>query len=344
MRRSPMVLLTLLLTLLLAACGGAPAAQAPTSPPAPTTEPTAAVTTAATDATTAATPAATAAAPTTAPTTAAGTTLYVFAAASLTDAFKALAPTFEAAHPGVTVVYNFAGAQQLAAQINEGAPADVFASANKKQMDAVIASSKVISGTEHTFVRNRLVVITPQGNPAGITSLKDLAKPGLKLVFEAKEVPAGQYTLDVLAKASALPEYTESFSATVLANVVSYEDNVRSVLSKIALGEGDAGVVYTTDSATQADKVAEVPIPDDLNVIASYPVAPLATSASPDLAQAFVDFVLSPEAQQVLVSYGFIPVTGDASGAAPTAKPVAVSGLVTTPRSFSADDLKAYSS
>ena len=284
MKHSPIAILTLLLTLLLAACG-APAAQSPPSPPAPTTAPTNAPT---------------------APTAVAGTTLTVFAAASLTDAFKAIKPAFEAAHPGVTVVYNFAGAQQLAAQINEGAPADVFASANKKQIDVVIASSKIISGTAQTFVRNRLVVITPKANPAGITSLKDLAKPGLKLIFEAKAVPAGQYSLDFLTKASTLPEYTSAYSSTVLSNVVSYEDNVRSVLSKIVLGEGDAGIVYTTDAATVVDKINTIAIPDELNVIAVYPIAPLADSKIPDMAKAFIAYVLSPEGQQVLATYGFI--------------------------------------
>ncbi|MEI8308788.1 MAG: molybdate ABC transporter substrate-binding protein [Chloroflexales bacterium] len=284
MKHSPIAILTLLLTLLIAACG-APAAQSPPSPPAPTTAPTNAPT---------------------APTAVAGTTLTVFAAASLTDAFKAIKPAFEAAHPGVTVVYNFAGAQQLAAQINEGAPADVFASANKKQIDVVIASSKIISGTAQTFVRNRLVVITPKANPAGITSLKDLAKPGLKLIFEAKAVPAGQYSLDFLTKASTLPEYTSAYSSTVLSNVVSYEDNVRSVLSKIVLGEGDAGIVYTTDAATVVDKINTIAIPDELNVIAVYPIAPLADSKIPDMAKAFIAYVLSPEGQQVLATYGFI--------------------------------------
>ncbi len=308
MKRSPIALFTLLLTFLLAACGGAPAAQSPTHPPAPTTVattvPTVADTAAPTDASTIV---ASPTAATVAPRAAAGTTtLNVFAAVSLTDAFKALAPAFEAAHPGVTVVYNFAGAQQLAAQINEGAPADVFASANQKQINVVIASAKVISGTAQIFVRNRLVVITPKANPAGIASLKDLAKPGLKLIFEAKAVPAGQYSLDFLTKASKLPEYTTTYSSTVLANVVSYEDNVRSVLSKIVLGEGDAGIVYTTDAATEADKIGTVTIPDELNIIALYPIAPLVESKVPDLAKAFIAYVLSPEGQQVFVKYGFL--------------------------------------
>ena len=206
------------------------------------------------------------------------------------------------------MVYNFAGAQQLAAQINEGAPADVFASANRTQMDVVLASSKVISGTERIFVRNRLVVITPKANPAGLTSLKDLTKPGVKLILAAKAVPVGQYALDFLSKASALPEYSASYSSTVLANVVSYEDNVRSVLTKVALGEGDAGIVYTTDAATQAAAINTITIPDELNVVAAYPIAPLAGSKVPELAQAFVAYVLSPEGQQVLVKFGFITV------------------------------------
>ncbi|MEI6776352.1 MAG: molybdate ABC transporter substrate-binding protein [Chloroflexales bacterium] len=306
MKRLPIALLMILLTLLVAACG-APAASSPTRLPVSTTAPTTAPTVAAiTTPTNASTAVATTAVATTAPTVAAATTLNVFAAASLTDAFKAIAPAFEAAHPGVKIVYNFAGAQQLAAQINEGAPADVFASANKKQIDVVIASSKIISGTAQTFVRNRLVVITPKANPAGITSLKDLAKPGLKLIFEAKAVPAGQYSLDFLTKASKLPEYTSAYSPTVLANVVSYEDNVRSVLSKIVLGEGDAGIVYTTDAATDVEHIGTITIPDELNVIAVYPIAPLAESKVPDLAKAFVTYVLSPEGQQVLLKYGFL--------------------------------------
>ncbi|NTW03224.1 MAG: molybdate ABC transporter substrate-binding protein [Oscillochloris sp.] len=324
MRRSPIALFALLLALLLSACGGAPTAQSPTSTSAPAAEITVVATEAATDsatevateavtevATVAATEAATEAVttlPTDAPTAAAGTTLNVFAAASLTDAFTEIATAFEAAHPGVTVTYNFAGSQQLATQINEGAPVDVFASANRKQMDAVITSSKVVSGTESVFAGNRLVLITPKENPAGIVSLKDLAKPNLKLVLADKSVPVGQYALDFLAKASALPEYTEAYSATVLANVVSYEDNVRTVLTKVSLGEGDAGIVYTTDAALDADKLQQIIIPDELNSLAKYPIAALSDSASPELAQAFVDYVLSGEGQKVLETYGFIPV------------------------------------
>ena len=311
MTRAPIALFALILTLLLAACG-APTATQPSSPPAPTDAPVPTETL--TTAPTAVPTAAPAAAPPVAPAPFTGT-LSVFAAASLTDAFEEIATAFEAINPGVEVVYNFAGSQQLAAQITEGAPADVFASANRSQMQAAIAGSRVISGTEQTFVRNRLVVITPSDNPAGIATLQDLAKPGIKLILADQAVPVGQYSLDFLAKASALPEYTERYSPTVLANVVSYEDNVRTVLTKVALGEGDAGIVYTTDASLDADSIAQLVIPDALNTVASYPIAPVADSPNTALAQAFIDYVLSPKGQQVLVKYGFLSPTAALSGA-----------------------------
>jgi molybdate transport system substrate-binding protein len=237
------------------------------------------------------------------------TELNIFAAASLTDAFKEIGMKFEAANPGAKLIFNFAGSQQLAQQIGQGAPADVFASANKKQMDMVIQSGQVISGTQRTFVRNRLVVIYPKDNPAKLNTLKDLAKPGVKLVLAAKDVPVGGYALDFLARASKLPNYTEAYSPTVLANVRSYEENVKAVLSKVALGEADAGIVYTSDIALDsADKVGRLDIPDDLNTIAAYPIAPIKGSQHADLAKKFVEYVLSPAAQQILVKYGFIAV------------------------------------
>jgi molybdate transport system substrate-binding protein len=196
----------------------------------------------------------------------------------------------------------------------------------------------VISGTERTFVRNRLAVVYPKDNPGGITALKDLAKPGLKIVFAQKSVPVGTYSLDFLGKASKLPEYTETFSPTVLANVVSYEENVRAVLSKIALGEADAGIVYTTDAATVTDgSIVTLDIPDNLNTIATYPIATIKDSPNAELAQKFVDYVLGAEGQQVLVKYGFIPTIGSATGAAPTAAPLEIGGMVDTPVSLTLD-------
>ncbi|WP_129626484.1 molybdate ABC transporter substrate-binding protein [Candidatus Oscillochloris fontis] len=242
----------------------------------------------------------------TAPIVATTTTLNVFAAASLTTAFQEIATAFEAANPGVTVVYNFAGSQQLANQINEGAPADVFASANLKQMDVVIASGMVASGQEQNFAQNQLVLILPKENPAAVQTLADLTKPGLKLVLADKATPIGQYTLDVLSKASELPEYGATYAEAVLANVVSYEDDVRSVLTKVRLGEADAGILYTTDAALAADELVQISIPETINSIATYPIAPLAKSAAPEVAQAFVDFVRSAEGQAILVTYGFL--------------------------------------
>jgi molybdate transport system substrate-binding protein len=272
MHRTPWSLILIALFAVLSACGSPAAPAATSAPAAPAAE------------------------------------LQVFAAASLNDAFGEIGKLFEAANPGVKVTFNFAGSQQLAQQISQGAPADVFASANKKQMDVVIQSGQVISGAEHTFVRNRLIVIYPKSNPAKLTSLKDLANPGLKLVLADRAVPVGQYALDFLGKASKLPEYTETYSSTVLANVVSYEENVKAVFSKVALGEADAGIVYVTDiSLESAEDVGKIDIPDNLNTIASYPIAAIKDSKNADLAKKFVDYVLSPEVQAVLAKYGFTP-------------------------------------
>jgi molybdate transport system substrate-binding protein len=233
--------------------------------------------------------------------------LTVFAAASLTEAFTELGEQFEAQHPEATVVFNFAGSNQLAAQINQGAPADVFASANPAQMQMAIDSGRIVGGARQTFVRNRLVVIYPKDNPAGLTAWQDLAKSGVKVVFAAKEVPVGQYSLDFLDKAAQDAAYGIAFKAGVLANVVSYEENVRAVMSKVVLGEADAGIVYTSDVAgDNAGQVGRIDIPDTLNTIATYPIAALNDSAHPELAQAFVDLILSPQGQAVLESYGFI--------------------------------------
>lgn len=251
--------------------------------------------------------------PTVAPTaTPEPVTLNVFAAASLTDAFGEIKANFEAANPGVTVAYNFAGSNTLAQQLGQGAPADVFASANKTQMTVAIDAGRVVTGTTQIFVRNRLVVIVPKDNPAGLETLQDLAKPGLKLVLATKDVPVGQYSLDFLNKAVADTTFGAAFQDNVLANVVSYEDNVRSVLTKVALGEGDAGIVYTSDiSGDAAADVVSVDIPDELNTIAQYPIGTVQDSQHAELAQAFVDYVLSSEGQAILESYGFIPAAGN---------------------------------
>ena len=233
-------------------------------------------------------------------------TLTVFAAASLTDAFEEIGQKFAAGHGNPTVVFNFAGSNQLATQIGEGAPADVFASANRAQMQAAIDSGRIVSGTEQTFARNGLVVVTPADNPGGPATLQELARPGVKLVLAAKEVPVGQYTLDFLDKAAQDGSLGAGYKAAVLANVVSYEESVRSVLAKVALGEADAGIVYRSDAAAGAEKVNRIEIPDALNTIATYPIAVVSDSPHGDLARQFVAYVLSAEGQQVLAKYGLL--------------------------------------
>ena len=235
-------------------------------------------------------------------------TLTVLAAASLKESFTELAQLFEAQHPGVTVNISFAGSQQLAQQLNQGAPADVFASASTKYMDSVVDSGRVNRDDAKIFVTNRLVVIFPKQNPGGLQELQDLARPGLKLDLADQSVPVGNYTLDFLDKASGNQEFGPNFKADVLRNVVSYENNVKVVVTKVALGEADAGVVYVSDiTADVVDMVGWFDIPDELNTIATYPIAPVLDGRQPELARAFVDFILSPAAQQIFAKYNFVP-------------------------------------
>jgi molybdate transport system substrate-binding protein len=230
----------------------------------------------------------------------------VFAAASLTDAFTEIADKFKQQNPGVTFDFNYAGSQQLRTQLEQGATADVFASANTKEMNTAIQSELVVSGTQKTFVRNRLAVIVPKDNPGGITELKDLAKPGLKIILAAPGVPVGGYALTALDKINA--DYGATFSQTVLSNVVSQEDNVKQVVAKIQLGEGDAGIVYSSDvTLDAAEKITKIDIPDKYNVLATYPIAVLKAAPQADLAAKFVDYVLSADGQAILQKWGFIP-------------------------------------
>ena len=167
--------------------------------------------------------------------------IIVLAAASLTEPFTEIGQLFEQQHPGAKVRFNFAGSQQLAQQLVSGAPADVFASANPDQMQAAVQAGRILPDAPQIFAGNRLVVIIPADNPGGLQTLADLAKPGLQVVLAAKEVPVGQYTLSFLEKASHDPAFGADYSAAVLQNVVSYENNVKAVLTKVQLGEADAG-------------------------------------------------------------------------------------------------------
>ena len=227
-------------------------------------------------------------------------TLTIFAAASLTEAFREMATLFETSHPGVNVSLNFAGSNTLRAQIDQGAQADLFASANTKEMDALIASGLVAENTAQTFLNNRLVVITPAKNPAALSTFDDLTQPNLKLVLAAEEVPVGRYTRLMLENAGA------DFSEKMLVNLVSNENNVKQVVAKVQLGEADAGIVYASD-AVAAPELIVIEIPTDFNVLATYPIAPLVDAPHPQLAQEFVAFVLSAEGQALLEKWGFTP-------------------------------------
>jgi molybdate transport system substrate-binding protein len=229
----------------------------------------------------------------------------VFAAASLTDAFKEIGTAFEAANHGTSVTFNFAGSQTLRTQIEEGAPADVFASANTDQMDALIADGMMAAGAPRVFLTNQLVVIVPPRNPAQVRSLPDLARAGLKLDLAAADVPVGSYARQALEKMD--QAFGGGFQASALANVVSEEDNVKQVVTKVQLGEADAGIVYTSDAIAAPD-VGRIPIPANLNVTAQYPIGLLNHAAHPAIAESFVNYVLSEEGQAILAKWGFQPV------------------------------------
>jgi molybdate transport system substrate-binding protein len=215
----------------------------------------------------------------------------VFAAASLTAAFTKIGEDLTAANGGTKVTLNFAGSQALATQIQQAAPADVFASADITNMDKV----KDLVGPPQIFASNQLQIVVEKGNPKGVKGLDDLANPDLKVVLAAPDVPVGKYSQQALEKAG------------VTVKPVSQEQDVKAVVSKVSLGEADAGIVYTTDVTAGGDKVEGVDIPEDQNVVATYPIATVKASKAPDQAQAFMDYVLSDQGQQVLKSYGFGP-------------------------------------
>lgn len=233
----------------------------------------------------------------------------VFAAASLTEAFGDLAHQFESEHPGAEVVLNLAGSQQLAHQLSQGAPADVLASADEEQMAAAIQADRVKPGSQQIFAYNELALIFPANNPAGLRTLSDLARPGLQLIMAAPEVPAGRYAAQFLDAAGADPGYGPIFRERVMDNVVSYEENVRAVLSKVRLGEADAGIVYRSDLTDEAAQdVGQLAIPEQLNVQAAYTIAPLEDSQNADLAETFIQFVLSDQGQAKLEANGLKPI------------------------------------
>lgn len=228
-----------------------------------------------------------------------GRELTVSAAASLTDAFTEIGTAFEAANPGIEVVFNFGPSDGLATQIvSVGGLVDVFASASPRWMDVVAEEGPGVAGRAD-FASNRLAVLVPDGNPAGVERLGDLARDGVRLVLAAEGVPAGDYAREVLVAAG--------IEDAALANLVSNEEDVRGVVTKVVSGDADVGIAYVTDvSPTIADRVELVSIPDDVNVIAVYPIAVIAGSEEEALAQRFVDFVLR-EGREILDDHGFLP-------------------------------------
>jgi len=237
------------------------------------------------------------------------TQIRVFAAASLTEALIEVNQQFEQSQPGVEVIVNLAGSQQLAQQLLFGAPADVFASANEYQMDLVAASDRIEPGSQKIFAYNRLVVIFPVDNPGGIHDLVDLAKPGVRLIVATEQVPVGRYTLDFLEMASQAPEFGQTYKQAVFGNIVSFEESVKFVLTKVSIGEADAGIVYVSDFiGAGSKKIRKLDIPDRLNPVARYPIAPILDSRNSKYADKFIDFILSPQGQEIFERHGFIPV------------------------------------
>lgn len=218
----------------------------------------------------------------------------VLAAASLTESFKELQSAFQAANPDAKITFSFAASSALATQINQGAPADVFASADLANMEKVSGGSGAgTAATPVPFVTNKLQIIVGKGNPKAIASLADLAKPGVIYVTAADGVPIGGYAKQALAKAG------------VNVTPKSFEADVKAVVTKVTLGEADAGIVYATDVLAAGDKAQGITIPDAHNVIATYPVAVLKGAKNPNAAQAFVAFITSDAGQTILAKYGF---------------------------------------
>ncbi|MEJ7814209.1 MAG: molybdate ABC transporter substrate-binding protein [Rubrobacter sp.] len=234
-----------------------------------------------------------------------GGTLTILSASSLIDAFGELGKTFEKQNEGVTVKQSFEASSTLLTQIRQGAPADVFASAAMEEMNTAVEDG-LVAGDPKVFVKNREIIMVPKENPAGIKEFRDVAKPDIKLVLAQKDVPAADYALEILDKANA--EYGASFEKDVLSNVVSSESDVRASVNRVVVGDADATFGYASDYTPDIrDRVKVVPIPPDLNIIATYPIAALEDAKSPELARKWVELVTSKEGQRVLEKWNFEP-------------------------------------
>jgi molybdate transport system substrate-binding protein len=221
-------------------------------------------------------------------------TLVVFAATSLTAAFDKIGTQFHDVNPGVTVKFNYNGSSSLATQINQGAPADVFASASPKNMTTV-TDEQMTSSAPKDFAANSGEIMVESGNPKNIKSVADLANSSLKVVTCAPDVPCGALATEIFKNAG------------VTVKPVSQEQNVGGVVTKVTLGEADAGIVYVTDVKANGSKTTGVPIPDNQNQVTDYPIAPIKGAPNAAAATAFISYVLGPAGQQILESFGFLP-------------------------------------
>jgi molybdate transport system substrate-binding protein len=237
--------------------------------------------------------------------------LTVFTAASLTGAFGEIGEMYEN-ETGIHVAFNFDGSQALRTQLENGAYADLFASANMKQMNALRESGLVNNSSVAIFTRNKLSLIVPKDNPANIRNLTDLARPGVKIVMGTKDVPVGDYALQIIAKLGNDSAYGPDYETEVMANVISQETSVSYVVTKVALGEADAGFAYVSDvTQDMISKIDKIVIPDEYNIIAEYPLGMLMESKYPAESQRFMDLVMSDEGRAVLEKYGFDPVESE---------------------------------
>ena len=259
----------------------------------------------------------------------------VFAAASLKEAFTSIGDTFSRAND-VTVRFNFGGSDTLATQIVQGAPADVFASANQTQIN-VVGEKGLLASSAAVFARNRLVLIVPKNNPKNIVSLVDLGRTGVNLVLAAPTVPVGKYERAAFAVMATDAAFGPDFLGRIKANTKSEELDVKAVAAKVTLGEADAGIVYVTDVTPRvAGKVQTIAIPAPFNQVAQYPIAVTKNAGNAALAQRFVDYVQSSAGKAALRDRGFLI----GSPAATYATSFQVSGLVASPISFTANDLR----
>lgn len=236
-------------------------------------------------------------------------TITVLAASSLTDAFGELEQIFERRYPGVEVRTSFGASSALLVQIQQGAPADVYASADTEKMEAAVRGG-LVAGEPETFARNREVVLVPRSNPAGIEDFSDLARPGLRLVLAQDEVPAAEYADEILRNAAGDPGYGAEFRRAVLENIRSREADVRAAVNRVVIGDADATFAYASDVTPGIrDKVRVVEIPERFNVVATYPIAVLERTENEKLAREWVEFVTGDEGQRVLEKWGFEPVS-----------------------------------